>query len=81
MPFSSLSLVPDEADAEAEDNDEVGMLAADFEIGHMLRDSIVPKAVLYFTGEAGDEDDEDVSPSTERYQAVRPSSHSLVRRR
>ena len=53
-------LVPEEADADMEDNDEVRMLAADFEIGHMLRDSIVPKAVLYFTGEAGDEDDGDV---------------------
>ena len=36
------------------------MLAADFEIGHMLRDSIVPKAVLYYTGEVGDEDDGEV---------------------
>ncbi len=53
-------LVPEDADAELEDSDEVRMLAADFEIGHMLRDSIVPKAVLYFTGEAGDEDDGDV---------------------
>jgi nucleosome assembly protein 1-like 1 len=52
--------VPEEVDAEAEDNDEIRMLAADFEIGHMLRDSIVPKAVLYFTGEAGDEEDGDV---------------------
>jgi nucleosome assembly protein 1-like 1 len=55
-----LILVPEDADAELEDSDEVRMLAADFEIGHMLRDSIVPKAVLYFTGEAGDEDDGDV---------------------
>jgi len=36
------------------------ILAADFEIGHMLRDSIIPKAVLYYTGEVGDEDDGDV---------------------
>mgnify|MGYP002378633839 FL=1 len=36
------------------------MLSADFEIGHMLRDSIVPKAVLYFTGEIGNEDDGEV---------------------
>jgi len=35
----------------------MSLLAADFEIGHMLRDSIVPKAVLYYTGEVGDEDD------------------------
>ena len=41
------------------------MLAADFEIGHMLRDSIVPKAVLYYTGEAGDDDDDDVRKNEE----------------
>ena len=52
-------LVPEELDAELEDSDEMRMLAADFEIGHMLRDSIVPKAVLYYTGEAGDEEDGD----------------------
>jgi nucleosome assembly protein 1-like 1 len=57
---SFIFLVPDDADADIEDNDEMRMLAADFEIGHMLRDSIVPKAVLYFTGEAGDEDDGEV---------------------
>jgi hypothetical protein len=38
----------------------MNLLAADFEIGHMLRDSIVPKAVLYYTGEVGDEDDGEV---------------------
>ncbi len=52
--------VPEELDAELEDSDEMRMLAADFEIGHMLRDSIVPKAVLYYTGEVSDEDDGDV---------------------
>ncbi|UJR38204.1 hypothetical protein I4U23_030877 [Adineta vaga] len=51
--------VPEDADAEVEDNDEMRSLAADFEIGHMLRDSIVPKAVLYYTGEAGDDEDGD----------------------
>lgn len=53
-------LVPEEADADLEESEEMRMLAADFEIGHMLRDSIVPKAVLYYTGEAGDEEDGDV---------------------
>jgi len=48
---------PEDADAEVEDTDEMRTLAADFEIGHMLRDSIIPKAVLYYTGEAGDDDD------------------------
>jgi len=55
--FFTPPTVPEELDAELEDSDEVRMLAADFEIGHMLRDSIVPKAVLYYTGEAGDEED------------------------
>ncbi|UJR08120.1 hypothetical protein I4U23_012397 [Adineta vaga] len=55
--FFTPPTVPEDADAEIEDSDEMRMLAADFEIGHMLRDSIVPKAVLYYTGEVGDEDD------------------------
>jgi nucleosome assembly protein 1-like 1 len=58
--FFLLFSVPEELDAELEDTDEMRMLAADFEIGHMLRDSIVPKAVLYYTGEVGDEEDGDV---------------------
>lgn len=52
-------------DAEVEDNEEMRILAADFEIGHMLRDSIVPKAVLYYTGEAGDEDEDDYDEDDE----------------
>uniref|UniRef100_A0A8D3AXR8 Nucleosome assembly protein 1-like 1 n=1 Tax=Scophthalmus maximus TaxID=52904 RepID=A0A8D3AXR8_SCOMX len=36
-------------------------LAADFEIGHFIRERIVPRAVLYFTGEAIEDDDDDVS--------------------
>ena len=62
---AACSLVPEDADAELEDSDEMRSLAADFEIGHMLRDSIIPKAVLYYTGEAGDEDDDDVRERTE----------------
>uniref|UniRef100_A0A8C2AH77 Nucleosome assembly protein 1-like 1 n=1 Tax=Cyprinus carpio TaxID=7962 RepID=A0A8C2AH77_CYPCA len=33
--------------------------AADFEIGHFIRERIVPRAVLYFTGEAIEDDDDD----------------------
>ena len=51
--------VPEDLEGDLDDSDEMRMLAADFEIGHMLRDSIVPKAVLYYTGEAGDDDDDD----------------------
>lgn len=38
------------------------LLHADFEVGQALRDRIIPRAVLYYTGEANDEesfDDED----------------------
>ncbi|KXJ27047.1 Nucleosome assembly protein 1-like 1 [Exaiptasia diaphana] len=42
------------------DDDTEALLAADFEIGHFFRERLIPKAVLYFTGEAGDDDfDED----------------------
>ncbi|CAF5009426.1 unnamed protein product [Rotaria sp. Silwood1] len=58
--FFSPPNVPEEPDAELEDSDEMRILAADFEIGHLLRDSIVPKAVLYYTGEVGDDDDDNV---------------------
>ena len=33
------------------------MLSADFEIGHFIRERIVPRAVLYFTGEAIEDDE------------------------
>ncbi|ELU16365.1 hypothetical protein CAPTEDRAFT_163453 [Capitella teleta] len=47
-----------EGDEEA-DEDTEALLAADFEIGHFIRERIVPRAVLYFTGEALEEDDFD----------------------
>ncbi len=63
-------LVPEEIDGDLEDSDEVRILAADFEIGHMLRDSIVPKAVLYYTGEVGDEDDGEVRDPRQKYSMI-----------
>lgn len=39
------------------DEDTETLLAADFEIGHFLRERVVPRAVLYFTGEALEDDD------------------------
>lgn len=42
-----------------QDEDSEFTLATDFEIGHFFRERIVPRAVLYFTGEAL-EDDESV---------------------
>lgn len=49
-------------DPEAElDDDTQTLLTSDFEIGHYIRERIVPRAVLYFTGEAleGEEDYEE----------------------
>ena len=45
-----------------QDEDSEFTLATDFEIGHFFRERIVPRAVLYFTGEAL-EDDESVGSS------------------
>lgn len=41
--------VPDDSNAEV-DEDTRALLTADFEIGHYIRESIVPRATLYFTG-------------------------------
>ncbi|KAH8309192.1 nucleosome assembly protein 1-like 1-A [Drosophila kikkawai] len=47
-------------DKEEIDDESQQILATDFEIGHFLRARIIPKAVLYFTGDiVDDEDDED----------------------
>lgn len=47
--------VPDDPKAEVEE-DTQAILTADFEIGHYIRERIVPRAVLYFTGEALEDD-------------------------
>lgn len=41
----------------SQDEDSEFTLASDFEIGHFFRERIVPRAVLYFTGEAIEDDD------------------------
>lgn len=42
---------------------EIGLflqiLSTDFEIGHFLRARIIPKAVLYYTGDIVEDDDDD----------------------
>jgi nucleosome assembly protein 1-like 1 len=52
---------PQASTAEDEEPDEEteALLSADFEIGHFIREHIVPRAVLYFTGEALDDDDDE----------------------
>jgi len=49
---------PKVEDDEEPDEDTEALLTADFEIGHFLRESVIPRAILYFTGEALDDDDE-----------------------
>lgn len=44
---------------EEPDEETEALLTADFEIGHFFRESIIPRAVLYFTGEALEDDDDD----------------------
>lgn len=39
------------------DEETEQLLSSDFEIGHMIRERIVPRAVLYFTGEAIEDDE------------------------
>lgn len=54
--FFSPSPVPDDPDEDM-DEDTQALLTADFEIGHYIRERIIPRAVLFFTGEALDDED------------------------
>lgn len=40
-------------------------METDFEIGHYLKERIVPRAVLYFTGENDDDFESDASMSSD----------------
>ncbi|NXY02077.1 NP1L4 protein, partial [Pteruthius melanotis] len=55
--FNFFSPIKVSGDGESLDEDSEFTLAADFEIGHFFRERIVPRAVLYFTGEAIEDDD------------------------
>ncbi|XP_044581271.1 nucleosome assembly protein 1-like 1 isoform X1 [Cotesia glomerata] len=65
--FFTPPVVPDDTEVDL-DEDMKALLTSDFEIGHYIRERIVPRAVLYYTGEGledegddyeEDEDDED----------------------
>ncbi|XP_059608460.1 nucleosome assembly protein 1-like 1-A [Phlebotomus argentipes] len=47
------------------DSENENLLASDFEIGHFLRSRVIPKAVLYFTGDVVDEDEDDLEEEEE----------------
>ncbi|OXB63560.1 hypothetical protein ASZ78_008836, partial [Callipepla squamata] len=55
--FNFFNPIKVSGDGESLDEDSEFTLAADFEIGHFFRERIVPRAVLYFTGEAIEDDD------------------------
>nr|XP_044996354.1 nucleosome assembly protein 1-like 4 [Jaculus jaculus] len=55
--FNFFSPLKASVDGESLDEDSEFTLASDFEIGHFFRERIVPRAVLYFTGEAIEDDD------------------------
>ncbi|CAH1971730.1 unnamed protein product [Acanthoscelides obtectus] len=50
--------IPENSKDEDVDEDIRNLLTTDFEIGHYIRERIVPRAILFFTGE-GCEEDED----------------------
>ncbi|KAG8040323.1 hypothetical protein G9C98_000894 [Cotesia typhae] len=65
--FFTPPVVPDDTEVDL-DEDMKALLTSDFEIGHYIRERLVPRAVLYYTGEGledegddyeEDEDDED----------------------
>jgi nucleosome assembly protein 1-like 1 len=57
--------VPDDDEAIEMDEDMQSLLGTDFEIGHFIRERIIPRAVLYFTGEALEDDDYDEEEAEE----------------
>nr|XP_033784377.1 nucleosome assembly protein 1-like 4 isoform X2 [Geotrypetes seraphini] len=55
--FNFFSPIKVSGAGETLDEDSEFTLATDFEIGHFFRERIVPRAVLYFTGEAIEDED------------------------
>ncbi|XP_050308051.1 nucleosome assembly protein 1-like 1 [Anthonomus grandis grandis] len=63
--FFSPPTIPEGTKDEDVDEDLRNLLTSDFEIGHYIRERIVPKAVLYFTGEGVEDEDEDYEEEEE----------------
>ncbi|BFZ16073.1 hypothetical protein BsWGS_19112 [Bradybaena similaris] len=62
--FFNPPTVPEGSESEMDEETEA-LLGADFDIGNFIRERIVPKAVLYFTGEALDADEYDEEENDE----------------
>ncbi|XP_056634856.1 nucleosome assembly protein 1-like 1-B [Diorhabda sublineata] len=56
--FFSPPTIPEDTKEEDVDEDLRNLLTTDFEIGHYIRERIVPRAVLFFTGEVCEDEDE-----------------------
>lgn len=56
--FFTPTTIPEDVDGGEVDEETRNLLTSDFEIGHYIRERIIPRAVLYFTGE-GIEEEED----------------------
>ncbi|XP_069679426.1 nucleosome assembly protein 1-like 1 [Periplaneta americana] len=54
--FFSPPCMPEDPEAEM-DEETQALLTSDFEIGHYIRERIVPRAILYYTGEALEDED------------------------
>ncbi|XP_073983131.1 nucleosome assembly protein 1-like 1-A isoform X2 [Rhodnius prolixus] len=54
--FFSPPQVPDDTAGEIDEEVQIA-LTSDFEIGHFLKEQVIPHAILYYTGEALEEDD------------------------
>jgi len=65
--FSFFSPPEVKEDGEVEDEDDQATLAMDFDVGFAIKEKIIPRAVLYFTGEifGDDEDFEDCDDEDE----------------
>jgi nucleosome assembly protein 1-like 1 len=51
--------IDDDEDETEPEEQENFMREADYEIGHFIRERLIPRAVLYYTGELNDEDEDD----------------------
>jgi len=57
--FFSPPKINESGDEDDLDDEERATLAMDFDVGFAIKEKIIPRAVLYFTGEAFDDDDDE----------------------
>lgn len=57
--FFSPPTMPDDINAADVDDELRSLITSDFEIGHYIRDRLIPRAVLFFTGEGVDDNEDD----------------------